>query len=199
MIIQTEIITKSPDELLAGLEQKTWYMPALARMGVKRQREWLAVRVLLKKMLGTEKQILYTDFGKPYLADASYRISISHTKKRVAIALAENNPIAIDIEEISPRVENIRSRFMNETEELYLSKIHPLIHSLLHWSAKEAIYKYMDGGDIDFKSQLHIHPFEPVMGEWKEFTAHETRTKQQQNFVIRYMVNEDYVLCMINS
>ena len=197
MIVRTEAITEMPDALLSQLEQKAWYMPTLAGMGVHRQREWLTVRVLLKKMLGEEKPVSYTPAGKPYLAGSSYHISISHTKGYVAVVLDENYPVAVDIEHISPRVEKIRSRFMNETEEQHLSKMQPLIHSLLHWSAKEAMYKYMDENDIKFKSQLHVHPFEPLIGEWREFTAHETRTERQQNFVIRYLVEKEYVLCLI--
>jgi phosphopantetheinyl transferase len=199
MIVQTESITETPDELLSQLEQKAWYMPTLAKMGRHRQCEWLTVRGLLKKMLGEEKQISYTSAGKPYLAGSSYHISISHTKAQVAVAVDENSPVAIDIEHISPRVERIRSRFMSEAEEQNLSKTCPIIHLLLHWSAKEALYKYMNESDIDFKSQLHIHPFEPVMGEWKEFTAHETRTERQQGFVIRYLVEKEYVLCLITA
>ena len=199
MIVRTETIAETPDELIAQLEQKAWYMPTLAGMGMHRQREWLTVRVLLKKMIGEEKQISYTPAGKPYLADSPYYISISHTKGHVAVAIDENYPVAIDIEQISPRVEKLRSRFMNETEEQHLSKNLPLIHSLLHWSAKEAIYKYMDENDIDFKSQLHIHPFEPVTGKWQEFGAHETRTEQQQNFAIRYLVEKEYVMCLIST
>ena len=197
MIVRTEAIAETPDELLSQLEQKAWYMPTLAKMGMHRQREWLTIRVLLKKTLKEEKQISYTATGKPYFADSSYHISISHTKGYVAVAVDENYPVAIDIEQISSRVEKVRSRFMNETEEQHLSKNLPLIHSLLHWSAKEAMFKYMDDNDIDFKLQLHIHPFEPVMGEWQEFTAHETRTERQQNFVVRYLVEKDYVLCLI--
>ena len=199
MIVQTEAITEPSDELLSQLEQKAWYMPALSKMGMHRQCEWLTVRVLLKKIIGEEKQISYTSAGKPYLADSSYYISISHTKGHVAVAVDKNYPVAIDIEQISPRVEKLRSRFMNEAEEQHLSQNLPLIHSLLHWSAKEAIYKYMDENDIEFKSQLHIHPFEPVMGEWQEFRAHETRTERQQNFVIDYLVEKEYVLCLISA
>ena len=199
MIVRTEAITETPSELLSQLEQKTWYIPALSKMGMRRQCEWLTVRVLLKKILGEEKQISYTAAGKPCLADSSFYISISHTKGYVALALDENDPVAIDIEQISSRVEQIRSRFMNETEEQHLSKTQPLIHVLLHWSAKEAIYKCMKENDIAFKLQLHIHPFEPVMGEWGAFTAHETRTGQQQHFVIRYFVEKEYVLCFTTS
>jgi phosphopantetheinyl transferase len=194
MNVEIAPISETPDELLAQLEHKDRYLPALKKMSEHRQREWLSVRVLLKKTVGEEKQILYTETGKPYLADQSYHISISHTKGYVAIALDKEQPVAIDIEHVSPRVEKIRTRFMNETEEKHLSKNHPLIHLLLHWSAKETLFKFLDENDIEFKSQLHIRPFEPVIGAWAAFSAYETRTEEKRSFRIHYLVTEEYVV-----
>jgi 4'-phosphopantetheinyl transferase EntD len=184
----------SSEELLSRLKYKDLYLPALAKMGEHRKREWLTVRLLLKEMLGEEKQILYTDAGKPYLADHSSHISISHTRGYVAVVTDEKHPVAIDIEHIAPRVEKIRSRFMSEAEEQHLSSCNPLIHLLLHWSAKETLFKLLDENTIEFKSQLHILPFEPVTGEWADFNAYETVTGKQQTFTIRYIVTPDYVL-----
>jgi phosphopantetheinyl transferase len=195
--IKTAPILENSEALLAQLEHHEWYHPSVQRMGESRLREWLAVRVLLKETLGEEKQIVYSKQGKPYLADGSYHISISHTKGYVAIAIDRQYPVAIDIERISPRVENIRSRFISEEEESHLSETHRLTHLLLHWSAKESLFKMIDAPGIEFKTQLHIHPFEPVLNEWSEFTAHETRTAQQAEVTVRYIVAEDYVLTVI--
>lgn len=200
MILQVAPIVLPAAELLAQLEQPAWYLPALSAMSQHRQREWLTVRTLLKQMLGREVQILYTEAGKPYLADGSYHISISHTKGYAAVALDENRPVAVDIEHRSPRVERVRSRFMSGEEEGNLSKVQPLIHLLLHWSAKESLFKYLNESDIDFQTQLHIHPFEPVAdGVWGTFDAHETRTALQQAFTIRYVVEEAYVLTAVTA
>jgi phosphopantetheinyl transferase len=190
-------IQGTSDELLSQLEKKEWYLPVLHKMSEHRKCEWLSVRLLLKNLLGEEKQILYTDSGKPYLADNSLYISISHTKGFVAVALDEEEPIAIDIEYLSPRVEKIRTRFVNEVEENSLSQENRLIHLLLHWSAKESLFKLLDEKDIDFKTQLHLHPFEPELNRWAVFTAGETRTEKQQVFTVSYFVSADYVLTTI--
>jgi 4'-phosphopantetheinyl transferase EntD len=199
MILQVATIPPTTNELLSQLEHKSWYLPALSAMRPHRQREWLTVRTILKQAAGEEKQILYTASGKPYLADGSYHIGISHTQGYVAVALDEHHPVAVDIERIAPRVENIRSRFMSPAEEAQLSMARPLIHLLLHWSAKEALFKYMNEEDIEFRTQLHLHPFEPVVGVWSECTAHETRTAERQPFTIRYLVKEEYVLTLVTA
>ncbi|MDR0865802.1 MAG: 4'-phosphopantetheinyl transferase superfamily protein [Candidatus Symbiothrix sp.] len=190
-------IQGTSDALLSQLEQKEWYLPALQKMREHRKCEWLSVRLLLKSLLGEEKQILYTDAGKPYLADHSYHISISHTKGFVAVALDKEKPVAVDIEYLSPRVEKIRTRFVNEAEESHLSKENRLIHLLLHWSAKESLFKLLDENDIDFKTQLHLNPFEPELNRRTAFTAYETRTEKQQTFTVNYFVNESYILTTI--
>mgnify|MGYP000016543064 CR=1 FL=1 len=62
--------------------------------------EWLAVRVLLYTLSGEEKEIAYHPSGKPYLADASASLSISHTKGYVAVVLGlPGREVGIDIEQ----------------------------------------------------------------------------------------------------
>ena len=188
-------INQTSNELLNALEEKDWYLPSLQQMVMEnRKREWLSVRLLLKEMLEEEKQIAYTPAGKPYLADHSYHLSISHTKGYVAVALHKESSLGIDIEYISPRVKKIRSRFMSETEEQHLCKDKEEIHLLLHWSAKESLFKALEEENVDFQECLHIQPFQPVIGELSSFHACETRTEKKYDFIIHYLVREDYVL-----
>ena len=196
-IIGVSLIGQDSESLLNQLTHKEWYVPFLEKMAEHRRCEWLSVRILLKKLIGTEKEIRYHSSGKPYLADNSYYISISHAKGYVAVILCKEKEVAIDIEQISPRVEKIRERFMNEKEEQNLSKENELIHLLLHWSAKESLFKILNEENVEFKTQLHINPFEPEINTLAEFTAYETRTAAQQKFVVNYMVTDDYVLTAI--
>jgi phosphopantetheinyl transferase len=196
-IIGIASIQEDSESLLARLTHKEWYLPFIEKMAENRKCEWLAVRVLLKDLLKEEKKILYHPSGKPYLSDNSYHISISHTKGYAAVILNKKKEVAIDIEKIAPRIENIRSRFVNEKEEKALSKENERIHLLLYWSAKESIFKILDNENIDFKSQLHTCPFDPVVNEWADFKAYETRTGKQNEYTVQYFVHEDYVLTYI--
>ena len=186
------------DDLLSLLQKKELYLPYLSHItSVARKKEWLTVRVLLKEMLGEEKEILYTSTGKPYLPDNSYQISISHTKGFVAVALHSEMKAGIDIEHISPRIQKIRSRFMNEKEETNLNKEHEETHLLLHWSAKESMFKILGEQDVDFKTCLHVNPFNPVLNELSPFSAYETKTEKQDSFSGYYLVNAHYVLTIV--
>jgi len=190
-------LDEDSESLLSRLSYKDRYLPVIEKMAENRKREWLSIRVLIKELLGEEKEILYNSLGKPYLSDNSYRISISHTKGYAALILNKENEVAVDIERITPRVENIRARFVNEEEENVLSETNKLIHLLLYWSAKESLYKRLCVENVDFKTQLHISPFEPIIGEWSCFDAYETRTEKQERITIHYFVHKDYVLTYI--
>ncbi len=188
-------INESSDELLSFLSKKELYLPFIENIASEnRKREWLAVRVLLKILLNEEKEIRYTDSGRPYLADRSYHISISHTKGYVAVVLCKDKPVGIDIEYISSRVQKIQNRFLNEREKSNISLQNECIHILLHWSAKESLFKVLGEQDIDFKSCLHIDRFEPQFNEVFSFSAKETKTDYKHNFKVNYLVDTNYVL-----
>jgi phosphopantetheinyl transferase len=196
-IISIVPLQEDSESLLSRLSFKERYLPVIEKMTENRTREWLTIRVLLKELTGEEKEILYNSLGKPYVSDNSFYISVSHTKGYAALILNKENEVSIDIESITPKVENIRKRFMSDEEEKAISLLNELIHLLLHWSAKESMFKYLGTESVDFKQYLHIQPFEPVLGEWSDFDAYETRTKNQNCFKIKYFVHEDYVLTYI--
>ncbi|MCL1934401.1 MAG: 4'-phosphopantetheinyl transferase superfamily protein [Candidatus Azobacteroides sp.] len=196
-ILSVVPLSEDSESLLSRLFFKERYLPVIEQMTENRKREWLSIRVLLKELSGEEKEILYDSLGKPYLSDNSFHISISHTKGYAALILDKENEVAIDIEKISPKVENIRTRFVNEEEEKSLSQSNERIHLLLYWSAKESLFKRLGVENVDFKTHLHICPFEPILEEWSDFKAYETRTKYQNCFKINYFVHEDYVLTYI--
>jgi 4'-phosphopantetheinyl transferase EntD len=212
-IIGIAPIDSNSEMLLAQLACKKLYLPYIEKMPEHRKREWLTVRLLIKELLGEEKEIAYQPNRKPYLSDGSYFISISHTNCRkmesltgknkssifgyVAVVLDKEKEVAIDIEKISPRALKVRERFINAEEAKAILPHNEMVHILLHWSAKETVFKRMDLKDIDFKEYIHIRPFEPVEKEWNYFEAYETKTATQNSFHINYYVHEEYVLTVI--
>jgi 4'-phosphopantetheinyl transferase len=157
-----------------------------------RLKEKVAVRVLLKNLTGSEKTIHYQDNGKPYFSDRLTHISISHTKNYAAVVLSETQDIGIDIEYISDRVKRIQSKFIGETE--YIDPENEIIHLLLHWSAKESIYKVLDREGIDLKKDLIIDKFTPDTNGL--FYAHEKYTKANMRFTVQYFTTQEYVLTL---
>lgn len=156
----------------------------------RRSIEWLSTRVMLLDLMGKEQIILNREDGSPYLSEGKTNISISHTRDYAAVLLHETRGVGIDIETRSERVIKIAAKFISENE--YIDSSQKIIHQLLHWSAKESLFKLMNEEGIDFRQHLHISPFTPA--QKGTIAAHETKTERTQLFNLQYEVHPDYVL-----
>lgn len=183
---------ETTEQLLASLEHKAWYEEKLAAFSEKRKHEWLSVRVLLKALCGEEKEIAYCPSGRPYLKDGSWYISISHTRGYVAVALHPSREVGMDIEQYGTRVKKVASRFIRSDEETTMAEGDEIYALLLHWSAKETLFKLMGVEEVDFIHHLRVFPFIPV--EAGGFEACEFRTSEQRHYRVRYVTHPDFVL-----
>jgi len=114
----------------------------------------LACRAALAELLGNNKiEISYLETGQPQLKD--HHISFSHTKKTVAVALA-NIPVGIDIEELNPRILRLYLRFMSK-KEIADCNINNLQELYYYWCAKEAMFKWYATKNLDFIEDLHVY------------------------------------------
>ena len=76
----------------------------------------LAARYLLKHLFPDfpYKEILIADTRKPYLQNEQYHFSISHCGDYAAVIVSKGRRVGIDIELVTPKVEKIRHKFLNE-------------------------------------------------------------------------------------
>ena len=182
-------LTESIDELYKQLDFVN--IEEFSRIvSEKRKSEYLAVRVTMKKMLGSEKIIIYDTDGKPTLSDESFQISISHSANWIAVMAHPTRSVGIDIEVPTEKMKKLYKRFLSETEQKELSNGEHLNLLMLAWSAKEALYKIIGMEAVDFAKQLRIYPFE--VKETGTFTGEHIPTKNQ--YKIQYIQNQDFVL-----
>ena len=158
----------------------------------KRKQEWLAIRVLLKELLGEEKEIVYLPSGKPVLKDGKAHIGFSHTNGYVAVAVHPKAEVGVDIEQYGTRVQRVASRFIRNDEKVSIASGNVVYGLLLHWSAKETMFKLMEEEAVDFTEHLHVLPFQ--LQESGVFEAREYRSGKELNFLIHYDTHPDYVL-----
>lgn len=177
-------IEESTDDLLSMLDN------TIELASEKRLFERAAVRVLLKNLLGKEEIIYYKESGKPYLK-SDWFISISHTKGYVAVSLSKKRETGIDLEYISNKVKRIESRFISDSE--YISTENEIIHLLLHWSAKEAVYKITNTNRTSLKEDFIVKKFMPSTSGI--FSIKETDSGKL--FDVNYFVEEDFVITII--
>ncbi len=187
-------IEECESELFDMLSERGCHLTTEHIKSPARRLEYLAVRLLCSELLDADFVIEYREDGSPQLkSEGMYRyISISHTKGYAAVFMHTSLPVGIDIEQYGEKVLRIQSKFINEKEEKNLDPKKLISHLLLHWSAKESLFKAMGQTGVDFRLHLHIHPFVPLSEGC--FNAHETRTLQSNHYSIHYKVESDFVL-----
>lgn len=176
------------EELMAGLSSDS--LGIVQPISKIRLAEQLTVRFLLKELLGEEKEISYTSSGRPFLNDGSFHLSISHTKDYVAVVLDREARVGVDIEKFSDKIKTVRSRIVSGNE--YIDPDNELVHLLLHWSAKETMFKILDKRGVDFLHHLQVMPFKPESEGC--FETREERTRHKYRFLMDYQVFPDFVL-----
>ncbi|MEO5569853.1 MAG: 4'-phosphopantetheinyl transferase superfamily protein [Bacteroidia bacterium] len=155
-------ITETLEELLETSHINENELKEVEKKTVKRQLEWITIRLLLKQLLKTDEKILldYDEYGKPHLNGIKKHISISHTKQFVAVIVHNKKKVGIDIEITAPRIEKIKHKFLSEKENEWTKGNDSLEKLFIIWGAKESAFKIYAEGGIEFRKMLEVNPFD---------------------------------------
>lgn len=153
-------ITEPEDYFIKELELFPTEKEYIATLKGRRKLEWLAGRYLLHYMSGRAIRgaCIKDEFGKPFLKDSQFQISISHSRE-LASVIAAPFSVGIDIQKLVGKIERIAHKFMRENEMESLEARTRLEHLHVYWGAKEALYKAYGRRQLDFKKHIHIEPF----------------------------------------
>lgn len=155
----------------------------------KRRKEWLTARVLLRTILNRPFTIKYKASGAPYFEDLPLYLSISHTKRYVAVALSSSSMVGVDVEQVTPNICKLKSRICGQSETAENE-----LEITLHWSAKETAFKIIDTEGVDFTRNLTVDPFCVCKNGAGTMTLHETATRKKNAIEIHYIILDDTVL-----
>ena len=152
-------ITEEIEDLLSSaklsVSEKITYSEISAH---HRKKEWLATRALLNKLIYQPHLIKYHTDGRPYLENSTINISITHCTGFVAILLHASCLPGIDAEHTSRQVSKVASRFISPEELSDCSDKTGFSNRrmLMHWCAKEAIFKMAPISNIEFSNDIRI-------------------------------------------
>ena len=127
-----------------------------------KQLQHLAGRYLL--------QHLYPDFPyhlieiadtrKPFLPNEEYHFSISHCGDYAAVIISKDHRVGVDIELVTPKIEKVKNKFLNEEEITSISNNQstnqPINQLTLLWCCKEAVFKWYGSGGVNFKKDIQL-------------------------------------------
>lgn len=155
-----------------------------------RKKEWLAVRVLLNEVLGVWPNITYMETGKPILNNHTRHLSISHSKEMVGILLCTSPYAGIDIEKYSRTIDNILPRFLSEEELINVGKSDNPYCKIIHWCAKEAIFKSINEPNIEFSKRIKIEQ----INDDSTIDAQFKSKRKIQEITLCYMLLDEHVI-----
>ena len=136
-----------------------------------KRRQHLAGRYLLSYLFPDFplEEIRIADTRQPFLASQRYHFSISHCGNYAAAVVSLSSRVGVDIEQISPRIERVGHKFLDDEEAHFFNDDYA--HFLeqwgmrgrvfqefltLIWSAKEAIFKWYGKGELDFRKHMKL-------------------------------------------
>ena len=125
--------------------------------GAGRRTQWLAVRYLLHHLTGRKgrMQLLKDEFGKPFLPDSEYHISISHSHEMAAV-IASPISCGIDIQFPVDKIRRLVPRYCSRKEIQATEKKNGFQTMHIIWGAKECIYKAHGRKEVDYRRDIKI-------------------------------------------
>ncbi|MBM3177548.1 MAG: 4'-phosphopantetheinyl transferase superfamily protein [Bacteroidetes bacterium] len=159
-----------------------------------RRMEWLASRYLAREMMVSLGQgyfgLTKSDEGKPRLIGSGLKISLSHSYPFVAVQIASDFEVGIDIEKPREQLYKVMPRVLQPEE--YSDASASLKKLCLYWSAKEALFKIHGGGPFSFREHFKINPFKE---ETHGFISASVRGVEiKSNHLLEYVNTDEYVL-----
>jgi len=123
------------------------------------RRAFLSIRHLLAEAGYEDKDVYYSDFGKPYLKDGNH-ISITHSHNFTGIIVSKTHEVGIDIEMQREKILRIAHKFTPLHEYRTLANSEAVVRKLtIVWGAKESLYKIYAQPGLSFLKHIDVLDF----------------------------------------
>lgn len=145
--------------LFAGLSDEE--RAHASQLAGNRRREWVAWRAVLREQAerwslnDSVLRVAYAPSGEPLFEGLEGSISVTHSRKFVALARAWQGRCGIDIEQLGRNFERIEDKYISAAERVLTAADDPRFRAAV-WSAKEAMFKCVGRTGVDFRRDLQI-------------------------------------------
>lgn len=162
----------------------------------RKRLEWFAGRVLVKEMLRsmnlTFHGIVKNEFGKPFLKDHPYQLSLSHSFPYVAALIDDSPSAGIDLEQPKTKLLTIAPRVLHREELTDAGD--DLVKHCVYWCAKETLIKVHGKKDLTLAENLIIAPFS--MEKEGDLVGRIIERGIERVIPLQYLVTRDFVLVL---
>lgn len=130
----------------------------IADFPLKRQKEMLMTRRILRQLL-PDYQLFYRENGEPYVVPENRYISISHSEDWGVVAVSSQK-IGIDLEKNQEKIVKLKSRFLHNTEYVWVENEREADYLWAIWTIKEALYKIHPAKYYSFRERYEVTRFD---------------------------------------
>jgi len=132
----------------------------------QKRMEYLTGRFLTARLMQelnlTYQGMFKDEYGKPFLTNSDYHVSLSHSYPFVAAVIDAESPVGIDLEQPKEKLLRIGPRVLSPHELLDAGQ--DIVKHCIYWCAKETMIKIHGKKGLLLSSELLISPFQ-VRGE----------------------------------
>lgn len=184
-------ITETEEDLLQGLELTKNATTRLDGMkSISHRKGFLAVRKILKNIGLEDKDLVYSQDGKPHLSIPK-NVSITHSFDFSVVAISDQK-IGVDLEWSRDKVTQLAHRFCSEH---FVPKQYDAIQTAqmytIIWGIKEVVFKIENHKGISFKDHIVAKPFD-LNSQFVDVTLQ--FFEHPKNYIIQFILVEKYVL-----
>ena len=164
-----------------------------ALKNLKRQKEWLTIKMMLKLIGCKDFRVRYNENGKPHINHHYYgHVSISHSHTLAGIFVHPDYTVGLDIESFNRDFIFVEKKYLSPTE-LKTAYEEENGHCLF-WCAKEAVYKLVGIPGLHFSTQIELS----MNGDYT-ILARLKGTETERNYLLNYFeFMEHYVVYLID-
>lgn len=132
-----------------------------SQLSERRQREWVAWRALLHERAehwGVGERALrvaYAATGEPLFEGFTGSISVSHSRRYVALGYVAEGRCGVDIEQLDRNYQNIETKYISDSEAAMSEASDERFRAVV-WCSKEATYKCLRREGVDFRRDMRV-------------------------------------------
>jgi 4'-phosphopantetheinyl transferase len=184
------------DETTLASQVAPYEISPLQVSHVTKRLEFLAGRVLIRKLLNQWdlefRGLTKDEFGKPFLRNHPFHISLSHSYPYVAAVIDREKVVGIDLEQPKEKLLKIAPRVLDPTELADAGT--DIVKHCIYWCAKETLVKIHGKKDLIFSQNLKIQPFSA--SNEGELIGRIIVNTYQTAIPLRYFVDENFVVVL---
>lgn len=127
----------------------------------RRQREWITWRAVLRgqsdrwALSDKALRVAYAESGEPLFEGVQGSLSVTHSRRFVAVARAFAGRCGIDIEQLDRNFENVEDKYISDAERGLAAASNERFRAAA-WCVKEAMFKCVGRAGVDFRRDLRI-------------------------------------------